>query len=156
MVRFCPCRSLTDPKAARERGTAAAVSWSGGGRRQGKGRRDSHRRHAKVIRGAGGGGGSSSGHNGIAAAAVVTQSSYVQKFTAAGYMSVPNSMMESDFAHSDLVDVSRIVTLPRREKMSSAARLWFLAHYSPKSCCSSPSGTPRHHVRGSRRSNKKL
>jgi len=96
---------------ARERGTAASAFWSGGGRRQGNGGRASHQ--AKGIFGAVGGGGSSSGHRGNAVAAVGTQSSYVRKGTACGYLSVQNSMMEWDTAHSDCVGVIMSVSLPR-------------------------------------------
>ena len=96
---------------AQERGTAASVLWSGGGRRQGNGGRASHQ--AKGIFGAVGGGGSSSGHRGNAVAAVGTQSSYVRKGTACGYLSVQNSMMEWDTAHSDCVGVIMSVSLPR-------------------------------------------
>jgi len=53
-------------------------------------------------------------HRGNAAAAVVTQSSYARKGTAAGYMSVQNSMMEWDLAQYDCVGVIRNVTSPRR------------------------------------------
>jgi len=68
---------------------------------------------AKGTHGVGGGGGSSSGHRGNAAAAIFTQSSYVRNGTACDFMSVQNSMMEWDFAHSDWVGVIRSVTLPR-------------------------------------------
>jgi len=109
---------------ARERGTAASVLWSGGGRRQGNGGRASHQ--AKGICGAGGVGGSSSGHRGNDVAAAVTQSSYVRKGTACGYMSAQNSMMEWDTAHSDCVGVIKSVTLPRRyEKVKRRTTLVF-------------------------------
>ena len=118
------CRSLTGPKAARERGTAASVLWSGGGRRQGNGGRASHQ--AKGICGAGGGGGSSSGHRGNDVAAAVTQSSYVRKGTDCGYMSAQDGMMRWDTAHSDFVGVIKSVTLPRRnEKVKRRTTLDF-------------------------------